>query len=112
MRTRKRPDHQGDRHRSSTELGTTSFFAAGVTLTVVSQATRELGVALVVGSLFGLGAFLAQTWNLLREQEFTIQNELVSDVYYRDLRRYAAQMKDISNQIEALEKKGNTMGNG
>lgn len=86
-----------------------ALFIAGVTLTVISQETRELGVALVVGSLFGLGAFLAQAWNLLREQEFALQNDLVSDVYDRDLRRYAAQMKGISNRIEALEKLGDSM---
>ena len=82
------------------------LFAAGVTFTLVSQVTRELGIALIVGSLFALGAFLAQTWNLMREQEFALQNELVSDVYYRDLRRYAAQIKEISDRIEALEGTG------
>lgn len=43
--------------------------AAGVMFIFMGESFAELGVALVVGSLFGIGAFVAQVWALQSERE-------------------------------------------
>jgi hypothetical protein len=43
--------------------------AAGVLLTARRDGTRELGIALLVGSLFAFGSFLAQFWSLAVDRE-------------------------------------------
>src|SRR5215467_12433947 len=49
-------------------------FVGGVILSVVSHATEGLGNALVVGSLFAFGAWMAQAWYLSREEDFRLRN--------------------------------------
>ena len=99
-------------------------FVGGVILSVVSHATEGLGNALVVGSLFALGAWMAQAWYLSREEDFRLRNELLSefglplvprsqvtvahlvgqlDPNRQDARYYAAQIKEIINEIKELD---------
>src|SRR5215472_2701939 len=100
------------------------FFAAGVALSVSSPGNPGLGSALVVGSLFAAGAWIAQLWNLSTAEWFRLRNELLGEVrlllspWHRttaDLAReldpnqrnasyYATQVKDIVNRIKELDR--------
>jgi hypothetical protein len=46
--------------------------AAGTVLIFFGGAPRDLGVAMVVGALFGFGAFLAQVWTVQVEMERSV----------------------------------------
>ncbi len=100
------------------------FFVAGVILSVVSHVTQGLGAALVVGSLFAFGAWMAQAWNLSMEEWLRLRNELLDErrlllapsqrtaadlarelnPNQRNARYYAAQIKDITNRIKELDR--------
>jgi len=43
--------------------------ATGAVLIFVGGAPRDLGMALVVGALFGFGAFIAQVWTMQVSRE-------------------------------------------
>lgn len=101
-----------------------AFFVAGVTLSVLSPGSQGLGSALVVGSLFAAGAWIAQLWNLSTAEWFRLRNELLGEVrlllspWHRtvaDLARelnpnqrnasyYAAQVKGLVDQIKELDR--------
>src|SRR5262249_34892304 len=108
-------------------------FVAGVILSVVSHVTQGLGFALVVGSLFGYGAWTAQAWNLGVTESFRIRNELVGEfqlplvrpsqltaahlarelnLNQPDARYYAAQLKAITNRIKEMGRDGRLDSNG
>src|SRR5260370_5703318 len=99
------------------------LFVAGVILSVLSPGNQGLGAALVVGSLFAAGAWIAQLWNLSTAEWFRLRNELLGEVRLllspwqrtaADLARelnpnqrnagyYAAQVKDIVSRIKELD---------
>ena len=104
------------------------FFVAGVVLSVLSPGNQGLGSALVVGSLFAAGAWIAQLWGLSTAEWFRLRNELLGEVrlllspWHRtpaDLARelspnqrnasyYAAQVKDIVDRIKELDRTDRT----
>jgi hypothetical protein len=81
-----------------------ALFVVGVILSVVNHGTGGLGVALVVGSIFAFGAWMAQAWYLSREEELRLRNELLGGLMERDLRKYASRCKDIAKRIDELDK--------
>lgn len=70
-------------------------FTSGVGLTFLSS-TRELGIALVVGSLFAIGSFLSQWWSQVLESEryYMQQMELDDDV---------TRLKEALTRIKTLD---------
>jgi hypothetical protein len=88
------------------------FFVTGVVLSVVGPPARELGVGLVVGSLFAFGAWMSQAWALSRQEEFTLYSKLLGELYQRDLKLCAAQIVDKTRQLEELNKGGGPGRNG
>jgi hypothetical protein len=77
--------------------------AAGVVLSIFARgAAQSLGLALVVGSLFGLGAFMAQAWSLQVERERWLGEE--------DIRAEAARLNARLDQLLAEMK--NTPSSG
>ena len=80
------------------------FFVTGVVFSVVGSPVRELGVGLVIGSLFAFGAWMSQAWALSRQEEFILSDKLLGKFYQRDLKRCAAQIVDIARRIEELDK--------
>jgi hypothetical protein len=82
------------------------FFVTGVVLSVVGASVRELGVGLVIGSLFAFGAWMSQAWALSRQEEFILSDKLLGKLYHRDLKHYAAQIQDITRRLEELDKGG------
>jgi ribosomal protein S13 len=53
---------------------------AGVTITIIWKDNKELGVALIVGSLFGVGSFMSQFWS----QAMDYQREFIDRVLHED----------------------------
>lgn len=88
------------------------FFVTGVILSIVGSPARELGVGLVVGSLFAFGAWMSQAWALSRQEEFTLYNKLLGELNRRDLKLFAAQIEDKTRQLEELDKGGGLDRNG
>jgi hypothetical protein len=52
---------------------------AGIVLTIIWK-EKELGVALIVGALFGIGSFMAQFWS----QAMDTQREFIEKVLHED----------------------------
>jgi hypothetical protein len=82
------------------------FFVTGVVLSVVGPPARELGVGLVVGSLFAFGAWISQAWALSRQEEFRLFDKLLGEFYQRDLKHCATEIEDKTRQLEELDKGG------
>lgn len=80
-----------------------ALFALGVLFTVVSDATTELGMALIVGSLFAFGAWMAQAWTLSREEQFRIEEKMLGDLVHRDLRRHADRIAELTRRLDELQ---------
>ena len=78
-------------------------FALGVGLIFTTGPTRELGIALVVGSTFAFGSFLSQFWALSIEEGRAIYKEVAGDFEIRDLKQLAKKREQILNQIKQLE---------
>lgn len=89
-----------------------AFFVAGVVLSVVGPPARELGVGLVVGSLFAFGAWISQAWALSRQEEFALYDKLLGELHQRDLKLCAAQIEDKTRQLEELDKSEGLGRNG
>jgi hypothetical protein len=80
-----------------------ALFILGVLFSVLSKSTSELGIALVVGSLFAFGAWMAQAWALSREEEFRLHETLLGDIRNADLRQQAELIREITRQLQELE---------
>jgi hypothetical protein len=74
-------------------------FAFGIVCIFLGHSWRELGVALIVGAMFGIGAFVGQ---LLSVQLTTEEHQ--KDLLWRDslTQKYAAQLSKIDERISAL----------
>ncbi|MEJ3744687.1 hypothetical protein WEI85_15500 [Actinomycetes bacterium KLBMP 9797] len=79
-----------------------ALFALGVVFTVVSDATTEMGMALIVGALFAFGAWMAQAWALSREEESRIEEKLLGDLLHRDLKRQADHIAELTRRLDEL----------
>jgi hypothetical protein len=77
-------------------------FAAGVTFALFGGVWAALGVALVVGSLFSFGAFLAQLWVVMRQRGIEVVDRLYGNREYGDLERLGRMRQDILDRIEKL----------
>jgi hypothetical protein len=100
-------------------------FAFGIGCIFFGGSWRELGIALVVGAMFGMSAFVAQ---LLSVQLAVEQHQ--NDLLWRDARtlKYAPRLAEISEQVQAVREQmkaeldrqsvagkdctGNSVGNG
>ena len=81
-------------------------FAAGVTFVLLSGVFQALGVALIVGSLFSISAFVGQFWDhAWQVKQRTYDRAFDSaydDVRYAELQRLAKAAWEISEQIKSL----------
>jgi hypothetical protein len=75
-------------------------FITGVLVTIFWANNRALGVALVVGSLFGFGSFLAQVWaqGMAKEREFLHKIEHEESI--ERFRIVAKQVRDVERRID------------
>jgi hypothetical protein len=85
-----------------------SLLIAGSVLIFVGR-THDLGVGLVVGPLFAIGAFGAQTWAIFAERQRLIREEtLGASYFYGDLLKLGDELRTITMQLERLEGSGQT----
>ena len=52
---------------------------------------------------------MAQAWNLSREEQIRIRDKLLGELAQREIKHYAALIKDITNRIAELDKQAGTM---
>jgi hypothetical protein len=109
-----RPDWQiefGGKFRIPVRLGSTGFswlyvglniaaFTFGVVSVFLGASWRELGIALIVGSMFAIGAFVGQVWSI---QLNTERHQV--DVLWRDrfLQEYADRYAELVKQVRLLD---------
>jgi hypothetical protein len=79
-------------------------FALGVGLIFTTGPTRDLGIALVVGSTFAFGSFLSQFLALSLERGNAIYKDVAGEFEIRDLRKLAEKREQLMNQIKQLER--------
>lgn len=79
-------------------------FAFGVACIFLGQSWRELGIALIVGAMFGISTFVGQ---ILATQLSVEEHRL--DLLWRDdlTKTYAARLAEINEQLRALTDEGN-----
>ncbi|TCC40990.1 hypothetical protein [Kribbella speibonae] len=65
---------------------------AGAALIFFGGSPRDLGMAMVVGALFGFGAFLAQVWTMQVEKEHWLEED--------DIRR---RYSEVVNRMRTLD---------
>jgi hypothetical protein len=77
----------------------TVAFGFGIACIFLGGAWRELGIALIVGAMFGMSTFVGQLLTVQLEVE-----EHKSDLLWRDdlTKAYAARLKKIDDQLGAL----------
>jgi len=81
------------------------FFLVGAALTVVGGLLGQLGAALVVGSLFAFGSWMAQAWSLSREAEFKAADELLFGLERERLEPYAERVRMLTRQLQELDER-------
>lgn len=83
-------------------------FCAGAIITIFWDSGKELGVALVVGALFGVGSFLSQMWSqgMDRNREFIQKIELESDLL--EMRDLIKRYRDIEVALSMQRADGDT----
>ncbi|MFI5591510.1 hypothetical protein ACIA5G_41120 [Amycolatopsis sp. NPDC051758] len=75
-------------------------FTTGVLVTIFWANNKALGIALVVGSLFGFGSFLSQVWSqgMAKEREFLHKIEHEESI--ARFRIVAKQVRDVERRID------------
>ncbi len=78
-------------------------FAVGIIFTVLGGVWTALGVAMIVGSLFSFGTFVAQLWVVHRQRAAEVIDRLYGlRTEYADLERLGRMRKDLLDRIEKL----------
>jgi len=72
----------------------------GIAFTVLSRSLESLGVALVVGAVFGFGAFIAQFWAVAAQREFAVRDEVFGSL--EDLKGLNEKRLALAERIELL----------
>jgi hypothetical protein len=82
----------------------TVCFATGVAFSLVGGIVTSLGLSLVVGALFGFGAFVAQFWIVALQREGEIWHRAYggSDETTTNLKRLVKKREELADLIERL----------
>jgi hypothetical protein len=79
-------------------------FVTGALATFVS-ATRELGIALVIGAIFTGGSFLIQYWSSQVDKERDVYGALEGELERELIAGYAKQISHLVARIESIDPK-------
>jgi hypothetical protein len=75
---------------------------AGVVFIVLGGLWKDLGIPLVVGSLFSLGAFIAQFWSIVVGEEDRIDDAIWRDARVRELARMVQRPVELEEKLSRL----------
>lgn len=78
------------------------LLGVGVVFTTAWANLRELGIALVVGALFGFGAFIAQVWSMGMTREHDFIRRVFNEDEITELRQVAAELNKIYAERQQL----------
>jgi len=81
--------------------------AAGILVFIFWQAGRPLGIALVVGSLFGMGSFVSQVWSQAMNKERDLHNKLWQEEQMEFVRELMTEVNDIDERLAKLNETRN-----
>jgi len=81
-------------------------FAIGAWLIFTSRAAHELGIAMVVGSIFAFGSFIGQLVSIAYARTSEITQQITGSKKKKDLQQLADRREAIITEIEHLEKLG------
>jgi len=81
-------------------------FAIGARLIFTSGAAKELGIAMVVGSIFAFGSFVGQLVSIAYARTSEITQQITGSKKKKDLQQLADRREAIMTEIEQLEKPG------
>lgn len=76
--------------------------AAGTLITILWTDNRELGVALIVGALFGFGSFMSQVWSQAMDTERELFVKVLDEDDLRVFRESYAELVRIDRKLEKL----------
>lgn len=74
-------------------------FAVGARLIFTTGPTRELGIAMVVGSIFAIGSFVAQLFSIAYGRTNEIAQQITGSQKINDLKQLAGRREAIRRQI-------------
>jgi hypothetical protein len=77
-------------------------FVVGAALTLIGGITGQLGAALVIGSIFAFGSWMAQAWALSREAESRVEDDMLFAIERARLAPYADRVLQLDRQLRAL----------
>jgi hypothetical protein len=81
----------------------------GIVMIVNKGVVRELGIAIVVGSIFAFGSFIAQWWSIEVQQEIDFVGRVYGGVAYQ---QHIGEMRnEIIELLEGLSGSGETATN-
>ncbi len=79
-------------------------FSVGAGLIFTTGPTRELGIAMVVGSIFAFGSFVAQFWVISYGRYREVAREAIGDQGMMTLKQLAARRAEMADRIKQLER--------
>jgi hypothetical protein len=78
-------------------------FIAGIVLTLYGTVAQNVGVALIVGSILSLGAFVAQFWTVTAQQERNIAERIQGvDPRIAELQEMYREIIQLSDRIRSM----------
>ncbi|MBB5808960.1 hypothetical protein F4560_008728 [Saccharothrix ecbatanensis] len=75
---------------------------AGVVITIIWSSNRALGIALVVGSLFGFGSFLSQVWGQAIGREKDYLAKIWADDEIEEMRVKWKRVREIEARLREI----------
>lgn len=84
------------------------FLATGAVMTLVSDATQELGIAVVVGSIFALSSIGLALWAHLFERDQYFWDKLVRDDLLEEYRERFGGYLTLQKRILLLEREADS----
>ena len=76
---------------------------AGILVTLLWKDDRGLGVALIVGALFGLGAFLSQVWSQAMDREREFIHKVENEDNMKEMRALLVQLGELDGGVGKVQ---------
>ena len=83
---------------------------AGILIAIFWQSLPQLGVALVVGSLFAFGSFIAQVWSQAVTSERELRNKIYAKEEWEQLEAAVDSIRALDRQITSVRSSAGPSG--